>query len=192
MEEKLHLDKTFEKISWTGKDIHHREFENCSFKNCDFSNSNFSFNRFTDCSFTDCNLSGIKLESTRLADITFVNCKLLGIHFVETEDFMFKVYFDNCKLDYSSFMFRKMPKTIFKNTSLLGVGFGGANLSNAVFDQCDLDGAIFKETNLSGANLTTARNYIIDPEENTITQAHFSLFGLPGLLLTYDIKVSTD
>ncbi len=192
MEEKLHLDKTFEKISWTNKDIHHREFENCSFINCDFSNSNFSFNRFTDCSFKDCNLSGIKLESTRLADCTFNQCKLLGIHFVECEDFMFKVSFNDCMLDYSSFMFKKMPKTVFKNTSLKGVGLGGANLSNAIFDHCDMDGAIFKETNVSGANFLTARNYVIDPEWNTIKKAQFSLFGVPGLLVGFDIVIHND
>lgn len=192
MEALLHQDKSFDKIIYTNKEIHHREFENCNFNNCDFSNSNYSFNRFTDCVFTDCNLSGMKLESTRFADCAFKNCKLLGIHFVECEDFMFSVRFDNCSLDYSSFMYKKMAKTVFIGTSLKGVSFASANLSNAVFEHCDLDGTIFRETLLTGANFITARNYIIDPELNQIKKAKFSLFGLPGLLLKYDINITTE
>ncbi|MES2627690.1 MAG: pentapeptide repeat-containing protein [Bacteroidota bacterium] len=192
MEEQLHQDKTFEKISYVGKTVHKREFENCEFRNCDFSTTDFSWNRFTDCVFTDCNLSNIKLESTRLGGCTFTNCKMLGIHFVECEDFMFKVTFINCMLDYSSFMFKKLAKTLFKECSLRGVGFGGCNLSQAVFDKSELDGAVFRETDLTGANFTSARNYIIHPESNTIKGAKFSIFGLPGLLEGYDIQISAE
>lgn len=189
MEETLHIDKTFEKVTFTGQRVHKREFDNCVFRNCDLSACDFSYTKFIDCVFETCNLSNVVLENTRLADCQFTDCKLLGIHFVACEDFLFKVSFKNCMLDYSSFMFKKMAKTNFSGSSLRGVGFGGCNLSSSIFDGCELDGAVFRESVIDGADLSTARNYIIHPEINSIKGAKFSVYGLPGLLAGYGLEI---
>ena len=65
-----------------------------------------------------------------------------------------------------------------------------ADLSGAVFADCDLNGAIFDRTVLEKADFSTARNYSIDPETNRIRRARFSISGLPGLLGRYDIDIS--
>jgi hypothetical protein len=49
-------------------------------------------------------------------------------------------------------------------------------------DDCDLSGAVFEETDLTGADLRSARNFLIDPTRNRIKGAHFDLHGLPGPL----------
>jgi fluoroquinolone resistance protein len=189
MEELLHQDKTFEKITSPNKTIRGREFEDCVFRSCDFSNGDFSHNRFTDCEFVGCNFAMLKLLGTTLNNVTFRECKLTGINFSECEEFLFTVRFENCLMDYTSFLKRKMPKTTFADCSLKNVVFEQANLTKAKFDNTDLAGAVFERTNLSEANLVTAYNYTIDPELNTIKKARFSQNGLAGLLARYDIRV---
>ncbi len=113
----------------------------------------------------------------------------MGIDFRECDDFLFQVSFENCILDYSSFMGKKMPKTSFAATSLKDVNFTQTKLTGAIFKEADLSGAIFNQTDLSTANFVTAFNYSIDPELNTIKKAAFSTDGLQGLLTKYNLKI---
>jgi fluoroquinolone resistance protein len=189
MEALSHEDKTFAKISYSGKDVKNRNFERCIFKDCDLSESNFSYGQFTDCTFTGCNLSMVKLGQTGLNNVVFDECKLLGINFHECGDFLFTVNFKNSVLDYSSFINKKMPKTKFKNCSLKEVVFANANLANSVFDNSDLSNAVFNGTQLKEADFRTALNYFIDPEINQLKKARFSLSGISGLLEKYEIII---
>ena len=49
--------------------------------------------------------------------------------------------------------------------------------------------ARFGSTILAKADFTTAINLMLDPEMNTLKKAKFSVNGLPGLLLKYDLKI---
>lgn len=189
MEDLIHIQKTFEKITYISKRINNREFEDCVFKNCDFSNSDFSNNSFMDCEFIECNLSMTQLGGSSLKTVNFRNCKLMGIQFQACQDFLFNVQFQDCILDYSSFANKKMPKTKFNSCSLKEVTFIGTNLTSSVFGNCNLDNAIFNDTILAGADFTTAYNYKIDPEFNPMKKAKFSSQGIAGLLDKYDIKI---
>jgi len=185
----IHEDKTFESITYAGKVINGREFQNCTFKKCDFSDSEFSYSKFLDCTFDGCNLSMMKLNGSTLNNAIFRGCKVLGVNFNECQDFLFGVSFDSCLADYSSFYGKRMSKTHFIKTTLKEVNFNRTNLSNAVFDQTDLSGAVFDETNLTAANMVTAFNFSIDPELNIIKRASFSANGVLGLLSKYNIKI---
>lgn len=189
MEGLIHEGKTFDKIVYLSKEIQNREFEQCTFRSCDFSESNFSRNRFTDCTFIGCNLAMIKLSHATLNTVIFKECKISGVNFSECEDFLFDVRFENCLLDYASFLKKKMAKTHFIHTSLKGADFSGANLKNAVFDQADLERAVFDQTALNEADFSTAFNFDIDPERNMLKKAKFSSYGLQGLLTKYDLKI---
>lgn len=189
MEIKAHQKKRFENLSYAGKIVQQREFEQCTFKSCDFSNSDFSYNRFTDCTFTGCNLGLMKLHNTTLNRCSFIDCKLIGINFAHCTDLLFSVSFEKCLLDYASFVGKKMPRTPFKNCSLKSADFSDATLIKALFDSSDLAGTVFSKTNLQEASLVTAYNYSIDPEQNFIKNASFSAQGLPGLLTRHKIRV---
>jgi uncharacterized protein YjbI with pentapeptide repeats len=185
----IHEDKLFEKNTFKEADFKNQEFEKCTFSQCDFSNANLSGARFSDCSFVNCNLAMAKLNNTGLRTVLFKECKLIGLNFSECENFLFHVYFENSNLDYASFMNKKLTQTKFTNTSLKDVNFTNCNLSGAVFHQTDLTGALFNRTLLKQADLTTAFNFIIDPVLNDLKKARFSLQGLPGLLVSFDISV---
>jgi uncharacterized protein YjbI with pentapeptide repeats len=68
------------------------------------------------------------------------------------------------------------------------VDFTGADLSGAIFTDCDLAKSVFMNTNLEQADLRSAINFSIDPESNRIKKARFSMTGLIGLLRKYEIN----
>jgi uncharacterized protein YjbI with pentapeptide repeats len=92
-------------------------------------------------------------------------------------------------LDYSSFYKKQMMKATFTDCSLLEVDFTEVDLSASVFKNCDLLRTSFNRTNLEKADLSTAINFSIDPENNRLKNTKFSLEGLPGLLGRYQIKI---
>lgn len=188
-EDLISIDRTFDKVVFFGQRLNSREFDGCVFRNCDFSGTTFFECSFIDCEFIGCNLAMAKLPATGLKNVTFRDCKMLGIRFDECDDFLFQVTFTDCTLDYSWFSRKKMPKTIFTNTSLKGVNFEQADLTSTVFESCNLEDAVFHETNLASADFSTAYNFRIDPELNPMKKAKFSVDGIPGLLDKYDIKI---
>lgn len=190
MQETHHTDKVFEKVSQVGKAIAGREFEACTFCDCDFSNSNFSSNEFIDCRFEGCNLSMMQLAHTGLKNVAFANCKMLGIDFGACSEFLFEVTFDNCILDFTSFVRRKLRKTTFQDCSIKEANFTQADLTGATFAHCDLTRAIFQQAILEKTDFRTANHYSIDPQTNRIKKAKFSLNGVTGLLYKHDIIIS--
>jgi uncharacterized protein YjbI with pentapeptide repeats len=69
------------------------------------------------------------------------------------------------------------------------VDFVDADLSMALFDNCDLQGAIFENSLLEKTDFLTAKNYSINPEINRIRKAKFSIPEVVGLLSKYDIII---
>jgi len=69
------------------------------------------------------------------------------------------------------------------------VDFSQADLTEAVFEQCDLLGAVFDFTTLVKTDFRTSFNYSIHPENNKIKKARFSREGIAGLLDRYDIII---
>lgn len=92
-------------------------------------------------------------------------------------------------MDMASFHRLKLKGTIFKNCRLQDVDFTETDLTSSVFDNCDLQSALFGHTILEKADFRSSVKYSIDPEENRIKKAKFSVFGLAGLLGKYNITV---
>ncbi|MBL0071958.1 MAG: pentapeptide repeat-containing protein [Bacteroidetes bacterium] len=100
---------------------------------------------------------------------------------------MFK--FNKCQLDLSSFYRLKLSKTSFQDCSLKEVDFSETDLTASIFRQCDLQLAVFDNTILEKADLSTAINYIIDPDKNHIRKAIFSMPDVITLLNKYQIVI---
>lgn len=189
MERTYIQDKVFQKQDFTANQLPVADYENCVFTNCDFSDTDLSQRVFLECEFNSCNLTTANLTNTGLKNARFKDCKLLGLHFENCDQFLFEIDVENCFLNLSSFYKVKLKKTRFKSANLSEVDFTGADLTNASFDNCDLAGARFENTVLEKADFRTARNYSIDPELNKIKKAKFSIQGIAGLLVKYDIEI---
>jgi fluoroquinolone resistance protein len=182
-----HVDEIIEKVVYTESGLSGEEFESCTFRGCDFSGADLSGSLLTDCRLVGCNLTMVKVGQAGLRDVTFVNCKVVGVDFGSCLPFLFSVGFEECNLDYSHFIKCKLKKTEFKGCTVRDADFTEADLTDASFLDCDLSNAVFNRTNLTHADFRTARNYSIDPEENTVRRARFSLSGVAGLLRRYDL-----
>jgi fluoroquinolone resistance protein len=185
MKETYIQDQTFEQCQVLARG----EYENCLFRGCDLSETNLSQYSFIACTFDACNLSLAKLLKTLINDVHFKDCKMLGLRFDNCNPVGLSFSFTDCQLQHASFYRIKSRKTRFSKCQLVDVDFAEADFMEAVFADCDLSGAIFDHTVLDKADFRTAYHFSLDPENNRIKKARFSLSGLPGLLEKYEIKV---
>jgi uncharacterized protein YjbI with pentapeptide repeats len=181
--------KEFKHTDFSDQRFPEGDYEGCIFTSCKFPNSDLSGSNFGECRFVDCDLSMAILKGVTLRDIHFENCKLLGVKFEACNELLFSVGFRQCQMDFASFFNRSLQRTEFNDCRMLEVDFTEADLSEALFPQCDLSGAIFLHTNLEECDFRTAVNYQMDPEKNRMKKAKFSLEGLGGLLLKYDLEI---
>lgn len=185
-EDQLYIRIGIEELRHHGKD-----FENCRFKGCDFTGVDLSDIRFADCQFTDCTLALAGVNNTAWQNVQFNGCKLSGVHFSRSSNFLFEAHFTDCILDNAVFYQKKNKKAQFINCSLIETDFTEADLTGALFKECNLNHAFFERTILKTADFSTSYNYTIDPENNLLKKAKFSVHGLPGLLSKYDIVVQS-
>ena len=82
-----------------------------------------------------------------------------------------------------------MKKTVFFDCSRRNVDFEEADLSLAVFGNCDLLNASFGKSIIEKTDFRSARSYFIDSEINKIKGARFSWPGVSGLLNKYGISI---
>jgi uncharacterized protein YjbI with pentapeptide repeats len=189
MEAKYTDEQTFTKVDFSKSPLEMGDYEYCIFVNCNFSNTALSEIRFMECEFTDCNFSNANLKNTSFQDVQFKNCKMLGLQFDACNPFGFAATFDTCQLDHSIFYKMKLGRSSFINCQLQSVDFSEADLKNSKLTSCNLQNATFQNTNLEQADFRNATNYSINPEQNRLKGAKFSLPEVVGLLDTFQIKI---
>lgn len=179
----------FEKGNYSQIALTKGEYDNCRFVNCVFLDSDLSNVNFTECEFQDCDLSNVNLKHAVLNDVCFFNCKLLGLQFNNCNDFLFSVLFNGCNLNLASFYQVKAKSTKFTDCMLQKVDFTEADISSSLFSNCDFKSAIFDKTIVEKVDFRSSYNYVLDPENNNIKRAKFSMPEVLGLLSKYDIEV---
>ena len=189
MDKRIEEDQLFDNVKAAELSGANRSFESCKFVNCDLSYSDLSQQLFIDCIFQDCNLSLIKVVNTGFQEVEFRNCKVSGVNFSTCKDFSLALRFSGCILDYAVFHQKRLKNTLFDGCSLEEADFTEADLSNAVFRNCNLSRTVFSRTILKGADFTSASNFSIDPENNSMAKAKFSIDSLAGLLEKYNLII---
>jgi uncharacterized protein YjbI with pentapeptide repeats len=189
MQEIFVHDKAYQADDLTDGSLPKGEYEGCLFSNCDFSNADLAERKFINCRFTGCNLSLARIVKTVFQDVIFKDCKMLGLRFDQCSHFGLSFGFENCILNHASFYGVKIKGTQFRNTHLQEADFTDSDLSGVVFENCDLSRAIFENTNLVKADFSSAYNYSLDPEQNEIKGAFFTLPEVIGLLDKYNIRI---
>jgi uncharacterized protein YjbI with pentapeptide repeats len=189
MEQKFDENTIYRNIKPADLEGHERTFEDCQFINCDLSYANLSHITFINCVMDTCNLSLIKITDTGFQHVDFKDCKITGVNFGDVSNFSLEVSFTKCVLDYTVWHKKKLKGTMFDECSFEEADFSETDLTNAVLQKCNLNRAIFNRTILKGADLRTAYNFNIDPENNSITKAKFSADALNGLLTKYNLII---
>jgi uncharacterized protein YjbI with pentapeptide repeats len=80
----------------------------------------------------------------------------------------------------------------FGASELKECDFFQANLAGADFSNCNLAGAIFENCDLKSADFRQALNYQIDPAQNQVAKARFSMPEVLSLLAPLGIEISAD
>jgi len=189
MNNTINTDNEIKNINFSIDGFAEKEFENVHFISCNFHEADASNIDFIDCVFEDCNLSLMVTKNTGFKNTNFINSKLTGINFSVCNSFLFQVSFSGCDLKLVNFEKIKLTETLFENCDLTESYFAETNIEKSVFENCNFDLAVFYYANLKGSDFSTSYNFIINPDENSIKNAKFSLNGLPGLLANFGIKI---
>ncbi len=182
-------NKAFDKVDFKSENLTVAEYESCSFKNCNFAEVDLGNITFANCDFVDCNLSLAHTANTAFREVQFIRCKMLGLRFDNCNKFGLSLKFEKCLLSHSCFFKTAIKQTSFNACGLMEADFTACNLTGAAFTACDLAGALFYNTILEKADFRSAYNYVIDPENNSIKKAKFSIPEVAGLLKKYEISI---
>ncbi|MEM7336583.1 MAG: pentapeptide repeat-containing protein [Chloroflexota bacterium] len=187
-------DQQFKQLSAEKEQFKGLYFEDCHFIDCLFSEATFERCQFNECTFQNCDLSLTVWEGSSFQNGRFKHSKLIGVDWTRLTWSKYvkesPLRFEHCALDYGTFIGLSIQKQKMSSCSLKEVDFTEANLTGTVFDDCDLTGTQFRHTNCTKAQFQTAKNYLINPKINDLTNAQFALPEAVNLLHAMDIVIS--
>jgi len=191
-----YVDQAFRDAHLEHAELISSEFHDCVFFHTFFAQSVFRRCRFVNCVFRECDLSLLQVPQCRFTQSRFEKSKVIGVNWSEADwpktGLANPIGFVGCAISHSTFMGLTLPRMEVRDCVALDVDFREADLSKADFAGTDLSQSLFGNTNLSEADLSRARNYHIDPGQNTLKQARFSLPEAMSLLYSLDIILVVD
>jgi uncharacterized protein YjbI with pentapeptide repeats len=99
--------------------------------------------------------------------------------------------FYRCNVSFSSFMGLNLSEIVIEGCKAEEADFREADLSKANLAYTDFHNSQFIHCNLTKADFTESNAYNIDPTQNKIKHAKFSLPGALNLLSHFDIEINT-
>ncbi|MFT4968341.1 MAG: fluoroquinolone resistance protein [Chitinophagales bacterium] len=189
MDQTEYFQSEFYDTDFTTKGELAKLFETCEFVNCNFSNLDLGQIVFEDCTFKNCDFALVNTHNSAFKNVFFEDCKLKQLRFDSCSNFLLKLEFKNCTLQDSSFYQVNLARHEFHDCNLTEVDFTEAILIDSTFNNCNLGGAIFDNTHLERADFRTAVNFQIDPANNKMKGAKFSINGLANLLVKYKLDI---
>lgn len=184
----------FSDIDYPSALIQNKVFEECQFIDANFSETQFVRCKFIGCEFKNCNLSAAQFDDATFNDVIFTESKIIGINWTKLRwpiiniSLPFQFYKSN--LSHSSFYGLELKEIIIEECIVHDVDFRTADLTGSSFILTDLKQSQFVHTKLCAVDFTDAINYQIDPRENDIRKAKFSLPDAIHLLDSFDIEIN--
>jgi uncharacterized protein YjbI with pentapeptide repeats len=189
-----YADQVFQDVRLEQGELDSSEFHDCTFIRCTLVESVFHNCRFVNCVFRHCDLSLIQVPESAFTSTRFENSKIIGVNWTlavwPTAGLGGRIGFSRCAISHSTFIGLSLEEIEIKDCVATDVDFREADLSRAGFAGTDLSESLFGQTNLTEADLSRACNYRIDPGQNRLTQAKFSLPEAMSLLHCMDIVLA--
>ncbi len=186
-----YVDENFTGLEISEGRLLYKSFDNCTFTKCRFTSVAFEECKFRDCRFKQCDLSLITVKNSSFSGIEFTNSKLVGINWTDANwqsRSLFKpLKFDQCTLNYSTFIGLKLRKAALTHCVAHDVDFTDADLSGADCRHTDFTDSRFHHTDLTEANFVMAHHYSIDAGANKLKKTKFALPDAISLLRSLDI-----
>ena len=195
--ENYYEDQKFNNLIIDKKEIQGITFQNCTFNNCSFRETIFRMCKFRECTFKEGDLSLIQVDGSTFTRTQFEDLKLIGVNWVmgswgkkEIQQSLKSVDFENCVLNYSTFMGLTLQRSLIRKCIAKEVDFSDADLKLADCTYTDFENSRFSNTDLTEADLRGATNYFIVPHLNILKKTKFSLPDALSLLYNLDIIIS--
>lgn len=186
-------DRTFKKENLDQDLLELTEFLGCTFIECSFTETIFRNCKFEGSRFQNCDLSLVQFPDSIISGNQFQDSKLVGIDWTQANWgatlLQEPLIFMRCVLNHSTFISLDLQGVKIQDCIVSNVDFREVDLTQANFQGSDLSESLFSKTNLSKADLSQARNYSINPEDNTLSGAKFSLPEAMSLLYNLDIEL---
>jgi fluoroquinolone resistance protein len=191
-----HSDLVFKEVHLERGDLVSTEFYDCEFVSCNFVETVFQKCRFVNCVFQHCDLSLMRVPDSTFSSTRFEDSKVIGVNWAQAHwpstGLRDSVGFFKSAISHSTFFGLILKALQIRHCVALDVDFREADLSQADFAGTDLSDSMFVNTDLTEADLSRARNYHIDPSQNVLRQARFSLPEAMSLLYSLDIVLADD
>ena len=193
--ETRYTDQVFKDLHLDAIQIISSEFLDCVFSDCSFAESVFQKCRFVNCAFQGCDLSLAKVPESIFSTTRFEDSKIIGVNWAQAywpiSGLGKPISFIKSAISHCTFIGLSLKGIQVKDCVAVDVDFREADLSQADFTGTDLSESMFSSTNLSEADLSRACNYLIDPGQNVLKGAKFSMPEAMSLLYNMDI-ILTD
>jgi fluoroquinolone resistance protein len=189
-------DQVFVNLRLSAVKVASSQFFDCGFSDCTFTESVFQKCRLANCVFQACDLSLLQVPESVFSTTRFEDSKIIGVNWAQADWPSTGLWkppeFVNSIISHSTFIGLSLEGMLIKDCVALDVDFREADLSHADFTGTDLSRSLFKDTNLTEADMSQARNYEIDPGQNILKGAKFSLPEAMSLLYSMDINLSDE
>lgn len=186
-------EQSFSSLNYPSTIIEDKLFEGCRFSNANFSESQFIRCKFVDCEFNNCNLSVVQFKACLFNHIIFFESKVTGVNWTMLNwphirlSSPFEFY--NSMISHSSFYGLELQELVIEACIAHDVDFREADLRRANFKLTDFEKSQFVHTKLYAADFTEAHSYSIDPTQNDIRKAKFSLPEALHLLDGFELQI---
>ncbi len=170
-----HDNQAYKLINFSQYDVIGHTFENCLFQSCHFNEMSLAKAGFFSCKFINSEIVLTKIEQTTLNTVMFIDSKIMGLSFADCNKFGFLLQFENCLIDNTVYYLNNFKKGKFINCHVRNTDFTECDMRETDFSNTKFEKTTFKKCNLGKADFRTASNYGIDPFDNKIKKAKFSL-----------------
>jgi uncharacterized protein YjbI with pentapeptide repeats len=170
----IHTDTHFGAADSAALRLSGARFEDCSFERCELRERDLRGARFVDCSFVATDAALATVIDCALVRVRFRECRLSGINW-SVANKLESVTFDECQIDDAVFSGLSLHECAFTRCMVRRAAFRETNLSKVSFRGSTLTGAEFVHSDLRGADFREAVDYTLNPSENRVEGARFSL-----------------
>lgn len=189
-----YADQVFKEERLEREELVSSEFYDCIFMVCSLVESVFRNCRFINCTFQGCDLSLVQVPGSTFSTTRFEDSKVIGVNWTHADWSATRlrdpICFFKCAINHSTFIGLRLQGIQIKDCIAADVDFRESDLTRANFGGTDLSESLFSNTNLTEADLSNARNYHIDPGQNVLKQAKFSMPEAMSLLYSLDILLT--
>lgn len=185
----LYEEATICDLDRPGQELAAVELYGCTLRNARLGGATLRRWVFEDCRFEDCDLSNAVLSGCVFQRCVFQGCRLVGVDWREASPLSFEAEFCECALGLSNFAGMALVGLQVVRCDCTEADFTEADLRDAAFSGTKLGGALFEQTRLEGADLSEASGDAVDPRQNRVRGAKFSVEAAIRLAERFGITV---